>query len=233
MNRAQVTNSEGIVRQILLLGALGLVASGCAGDGTGPQPSPRITVSKISGDEQIGGINSTLLLPLRVVVDSAGTKQAGVVVTWQTSGGVIDPPSGVTDAAGIATATWTLDGVAVANVATATVDGVNPVTFRATALPGRVVFLQLQPSAAFVSAQNGSEPAVDTIAAGQSMFWVLRGGLGSGSELDRVVSVGTPSFHPEGIFCSDCVVRATLTVPGTYHYADFIKPHATGIIVVQ
>src|SRR5690349_2711513 len=114
------------MRQIVLLGVLGLVAWGCTGDGTGPPPSPATTVSPTpiaSGDEQFGGINLTLLLPLRVVVDSAGTKQAGVVVTWQTSGGVLDPASGMTDAAGIATATWTLDAVAGAKVATATVVG--------------------------------------------------------------------------------------------------------------
>ena len=220
------------MRQMLLLGALGLVAWGC-GDGTGPQPSPGITVSPTSGNEQFGELNSTLLLPLRVVVDSAGTKQAGVAVTWHTTDGVLDPVSGVTDAAGIATATWTLDAVAGPKVATATVVGVNPVTFRATALDGRAVFFQVQPSAAFFSAQNGSEPAVDTIAAGQSMIWIPRGDLGSGSELHRVVSVGTPSFNPHGIFYLDGVVFATLTVPGTYHYADVIKPHATGIIVVQ
>jgi plastocyanin len=233
MNRAQVTNSEGIVRQILLLGALALVAWGCAGDETGPPPSPATTVSPTSGDEQFGEINLTLLLPLRVLVDSAGTKQAGVVVTWHTTDGVLDPLSGVTDAAGIATATWTLDAVAGPKVATATVVGVNPVTFRATALGGRAVFFQLQPSAAFFSAQNGSKPAVDTIAAGQSILWIPRGGFASGSEVHRVVSVGTPSFNPSGIFYLDGVVHATLTVPGTYHYADVIKPHATGIIVVQ
>jgi plastocyanin len=225
------------MKQILLLGALGLVAWGCGGDGTGPPPppSPATTVSIASGDEQFGGINSTLPLPLRVVVDSAGTKQAGVVVTWQTSGGVLDPASGITDAAGIATATWTLDAVAGAKVATATVAGVNPVTFRATGLAGPAVFFQLQPSAAFSSAQNGSKPAVDTIAAGQSMTWILRTALGPGLELHRVVSVGTPSFHGSRNFPDVPVsmVTVTLTVPGTYHYADFFTPRATGIIVVQ
>ncbi len=129
------------MRRLLLLGGMGLGVAGCgAGDGgMGPPPLSVETVSPTataSGNAQAGAVATALPLPLRVVVDSAGTRKAGVTVTWHTSDGLLAPQASVTDAAGIATAAWTLDTVVGTRYATATVAGLNTVTFRATAVPG-------------------------------------------------------------------------------------------------
>jgi plastocyanin len=225
-----------MMRELLLWGACSLVIAGCAGDGgTGPLP-PETTLSATptaSGNEQLGRITTTLPLPLRVVVDSAGVKKAGVTVTWHTSAGVL-VPHGATDAAGIAAATWTLDAVPGEKSATATVAGLNMVTFGATALGGPTVFVSTLGRAAFVSAQNGSTgPAVDTILAGGVMTWILKD---TDRALHRVVSVGAPSFPSSDLFAvpyDDLQATVTITAPGTYHYADLYNSAATGIIVVR
>ncbi len=98
-------------------------------------------VSTASGNGQAGAVATALPLPLRVLVDSAGTKQ-GVTVTWHTSNGLVTPQASVTDAAGIATASWTLDTVAGTRYATASVTGLNAVGFRATALAGPAALIQ-------------------------------------------------------------------------------------------
>jgi hypothetical protein len=94
-----------------------------------------------SGNGQAGAVATALPLSLRVLVDSAGTKQ-GVTVTWHTSNGLVTPQASVTDAAGIATATWTLDTVVGTQSATASVAGLNTVRFRATALAGPAALIQ-------------------------------------------------------------------------------------------
>ncbi len=133
------------MRRLLLLGGMGLGVAGCgAGDGTGPPPPPANAVSATataSGNGQAGAVATALPLPLRVLVDSAGTKQ-GVTVTWHTSNGLVTPQASVTDAAGIATATWTLDTVVGTQSATASVAGLNTVRFRATALAGPAALIQ-------------------------------------------------------------------------------------------
>jgi len=224
------------MRTLLLWCAIGLAVWGCAGDGTGPLPPEAVkTLSATptaSGNDQFGRTSSTLPLPLRVVVDSAGAKKAGVTVTWHASSGLV-VPQGVTDVAGIATATWTLDAVAGPKSATATVPGLNTVTFGATALAGPTVFLYAVARHSFVSAQNGSTgPAVDTIPAGRAMTWILRD---SDRGDHRVVSVGSPSFKGSGLLNAayDALqVSVTFALSGTYHYAD-AGTGATGIVVVQ
>ena len=63
-------------------------------------------------------------------------------MTWHTSNGLVTPQASVTDAAGIATASWTLDTVAGTRYATASVTGLNAVGFRATALAGPAALIQ-------------------------------------------------------------------------------------------
>jgi hypothetical protein len=98
-------------------------------------------VATASGNGQTGAVATALPLPLRVLVDSAGTRQ-GVTVTWHTSNGLVTPQASVTDAAGIATASWTLDTVVGTQSATASVAGLNTVGFRATALAGPAALIQ-------------------------------------------------------------------------------------------
>jgi hypothetical protein len=133
------------MRRLLVLGGMGLGVAGCgAGDGTAPPPPPNAVSATptASGNGQAGAVATALPLPLRVLVYSAGTRKAGVTVTWHTSDGLLAPQASVTDAAGIATATWTLDTVVGTQSATASVAGLNTVRFRATALAGPAALIQ-------------------------------------------------------------------------------------------
>lgn len=125
-----------------------LVTLGCGAsepptEPTPPPPPPRPRVWAVGGNDQTGSITTTLPLPLRVVVDSAGTKLAGVTVVWHAAYGSIEPHSDATNAAGIATATWTFDTVAGDLTATAAVaDLRDSVTFSARAVGGPAVSLR-------------------------------------------------------------------------------------------
>ena len=123
-------------RLLIAAAAVGLL--GCS-DPTMPPPPVTITVDPTT-DGQSGVVGTTLTQALRVTVQSDGTPSAGVTVTWQVSEGRMAPVSSITDAAGIATATWTLGQVAGTVSAVARVpDRVYRAgVFRATALPGPV-----------------------------------------------------------------------------------------------
>lgn len=83
----------------------------------------------------------------------------------------------------------------------------------------------------FVSRQNGSAPAVDTVSVGGTVTW-----LQSYEDPDNdygVKSVGSPGFLG-GWFSHDrpSTFRATFNTPGTYQYVDQ-SDYATGTVVVQ
>lgn len=122
----------------LLIAAAAVGLPGCS-EPTMPPPAVTVTVDRTT-DEQSGVVGTTLTQALRVTVRADGAPTAGVTVTWQVSGGSIAPASSTTDAAGIATATWTLGHVAgsMSAVATARDRGGRAGLFRATALPGPV-----------------------------------------------------------------------------------------------
>lgn len=126
------------------------VLSGCGGgDDDGGTPPATTTIAKASannGDAQAGAVGQTLPVPLQVVVTDAGAPRAGATVTWSTTaaGGSLDPATAATDAAGIATATWTLGTGAGPQSAQAASSGAtgSPVTFTATAAPDAAVELE-------------------------------------------------------------------------------------------
>jgi plastocyanin len=72
----------------------------------------------------------------------------------------------------------------------------------------------------FTSARNGtSDPAQDTIAAGQTVVWVRTGALGH-----TVESTGSPSFTSSGLFD---VYALMFSTTGTYTYQ--CNPHGSGM----
>lgn len=88
--------------------ALALTAAACSTDPADPfTPAPTLTMTLKSGAEQAGRADQPLLAPLQVEVRRDGVPAAGVPVTWHTDDGSL-APSGVTDAAGVAAAVWTL-----------------------------------------------------------------------------------------------------------------------------
>jgi plastocyanin len=93
--------------------------------------------SAASGDAQTGTVGQPLTDPVRVVVTESGVAAPDVTVTWSSTaaGATLVPPSGPTDANGIASSAWSLGTGSGAQTARATVTGASgsPVTFTATA----------------------------------------------------------------------------------------------------
>ena len=127
-----------------LLLTLSVLAIACGGgDSTQPPPGGVLAVSKPgtgSGDAQTGTVGQPLASPIQVLVTEDGSAAAGVTVTWSavpSTAGTMTPPSGPTDADGLASSTWLLGTVSGAHSARATVTGASgsPVTFSATAAP--------------------------------------------------------------------------------------------------
>ena len=121
-----------------------------------------------SGDAQAGTAGLALANPLRVVVTEGGGVKSGVTVTWAAANGGTLTPGGVTDASGVATATWTLGAAGGAQTATASLSGASgsPVTFTATAAAVPTITVVQR------GYQNGFSPATITINAGQSVRFV-------------------------------------------------------------
>jgi hypothetical protein len=127
----------------LLAGAFMLLAA-CNDDPGGPPPPP--VLERASGDGQSGVVGAVLSQPLSVRVRSAdGRAMSGVAVSWSVTAGQgsIQPAGAVTDAEGRASANWTLGTTAGAQQASATIEGVEPATFSATANPDVPVQLTL------------------------------------------------------------------------------------------
>ena len=130
--------------------ALTLLVAACGGDPKGPPPPPPSGLSASpaapSGDGQIGPVQAPLASPLRIVVLNDGDPEAGVSVNWSGLGtaATFNPPSGTTDANGIASSTWTLPQEAGTATAQADVSGVStPVMFTATGRPGAATGIAL------------------------------------------------------------------------------------------
>ena len=125
----------------------------------------------VSGNDQSAQPGAVLPDPVVVrLVDEQGNGMPNRAVTWVigTGGGSVSPTTGETDAAGLASARWTLGPSAGSNTLNAVVSGVDVLTFTATATGGgggggdlgadHLVF-QVQPSNARVN-QRITPPVV-------------------------------------------------------------------------
>ena len=94
------------------------------------------SVTKVSGDEQQGAPGASLANPFVVsVLDQNGAAFPGAAVTFAVTAGegTLSPTTATTDENGRAASTLTLGSRPGANTAVATVAGLDPVTFTATA----------------------------------------------------------------------------------------------------
>jgi len=85
----------------------------------------------------------------------------------------------------------------------------------------------------FQSGHNGtSNPAQDTVAAGQTVTWTW---TGTGGTSHSVLSQGSPSFPSSAVLTGNGMTyTATFSTPGTYHYQCAVHGAAmTGTVVVQ
>jgi hypothetical protein len=201
---------------------------------------PPTGFEKTSGDTDTVAVNHQPIFPLIArLVDRYHNAVGGRTVTWSVPRGpfTLDTNTGTTDANGFTTATLSRQDTEGTGTARVALDG-GPftATFVLTVGPPEGLAIALwgnYTSTYFQSVQNGtSRPAVDTIPVGATVqWWYLIRDYGE----HRVISVGAPSFAvalPKGLgpqFHSS----STFTTAGTYHYADFYFPTATGEIVVR
>ena len=107
------------------------------GDSSGPSTAPASIVlvsGNGQGDPEVG---TKLALPLTIRVSNAqGNAVSGVTVMWSTHSGTLSAASSVTDGNGTATVEWTLGNTAGSQTATASVVGLQSVTFSVNAAAG-------------------------------------------------------------------------------------------------
>lgn len=123
----QTAGPNTLTATVAQLPAVSFSATGTAGAAA--------VVTKFSGDNQAGSANIALGSPLVVQVnDQFGNPVNNVTVAWATATGSLTPASSTTDGLGRTQSAWTL-GNGATQTATATVTGVTPATFTATAGP--------------------------------------------------------------------------------------------------
>jgi len=176
--------------------ALALLVTACGGDPKGPPPPPPggLSAAKAAptGDGQIGPVQAPLANPLRIVVLNDGIPESGVSVNWSGLGtaATFNPPSGTTDANGIASSTWTLPQEAGTATAQADVSGASgsPVVFTATGRPGAATGVALVSGSGQAGGVNllADDPLVVLVTdqygngvSGVAVTWVVTQGFAS------------------------------------------------------
>ncbi len=195
------------VRAAVLALTLFWSAAACGDDPASP-PTPQ-SIAASAGGGQTATVGELLGTALAVLVTgSDGAPLSGQSVTWQVTagGGSVTPSSSSTDASGTATAQWTLGGAAGAQTVTATVQGLAPVTFTATATPGAPAELAVAPGAPVLDALGA------TVQLGASLRDAFGNALGAAtfawvSDDESVVTVDAVS----GLATAVAVGEATVT----------------------
>ncbi|MDB4915128.1 MAG: hypothetical protein JWM95_2772, partial [Gemmatimonadetes bacterium] len=135
-----------------------------------PRPvAPPAVVSISDGDAQTGTVGTVLPIPLSVLVTNTdGLPAANVQVTFvvASGGGTIANATAATNTSGVASAgTWTLGATLGAQTVTATVAGLAPRTFTATAtavpLPATQLFLATAGTGAVAGVPLTTQPIVE------------------------------------------------------------------------
>jgi hypothetical protein len=108
-------------------------------------PGPAASLQKIGGDAQSGNVGNRLQNLLSVRVLDAYGNVPNVTVTWTPSAGSVDPATSTPDAAGYAATSYTLPATPGPVTVQASVPGLAPVTFGATAISTAVHMRVLQP----------------------------------------------------------------------------------------
>ena len=140
-----MTNTQGVAKARWTLGSLvgvqtatGAVSSTVLATFTASSAAPNVptAVIVIGGNGQRGPVGLTLSESLVVrVTDQDGINVAGVTVTWTVTGGggSLSPGGSITNTAGITKAAWTLGAATGPQGTAASVAGVAPAPFSATA----------------------------------------------------------------------------------------------------
>lgn len=195
---------------------------------------PAATIETYNGNGQTFPVNHPALL-VAVVKDHYGNAVGGQAVTWTIRSGPVAflTMGGATGPEGLSASSLAPTGAlgnAAVRVALPATGASADFTLSIEEATFDVVLHTTSGPFSFISSQNGSNPAVDTIPVGRRMTWTLE------FDYDRhdVASVGTPSFAGgEFPYADPSTVSVLFTAPGTYHYADRYNPGTTGIVVVK
>ena len=129
-----------VIRRVGAAIIMGAALAACGGSSSNNPVTTIAKTSGSSGDAQSATVATALPIQLSVTVTEDGAAMAGATVAWSTvaGSGTVAPTSGVTNASGIATTTWTLGTVAGGQTARATLSGAggSPVSFTATGTAG-------------------------------------------------------------------------------------------------
>lgn len=185
------------------------------------------------GDGQSALLNSPFAISLAAKVgDRLNNGVSGATVNWAVGSGslVLDGATSSTNTQGIATMSVSAGGTGGAGSIQATSTGaVNPAVFGLTVIAASRQ-VNVGAGVVFRSARNNTQnPAIDTVQAGQAVFWL------NGGSLHTVESVGSPSFTSSGnLQGAGASYTLTFANPGTYLYECAVHGSAmTGQIVVQ
>lgn len=194
-------------------------------------PGPATRLIKLAGDGQTGILRGSFPTQVKVAVtDQFANPILGAAVTFVGTGGITAiNPAVLADGNGQAVSP--VIGAAAPGVGgvTATVAGVAPVTFTLTTA-NAVREVTVGNGDIFTSEFNlSTNPAVDTIAAGQGVLWRWANGTHS------VESIGAPSFTSSTVSSTPGrLFTLTFGAAGTYQYDCAVHgPAMSGRVVVQ
>lgn len=210
--------------------ALAALVAGCDGGGTTASVATTVTASSAISQTALAGL-SVAEAPAVRVLDQRGDPMAGVSVTFTANaGGTLTSSAATTDAGGIASAGgWKLGLVAGVQTVTATVSGLAPVTFTATAqarAATTVVPTSASPQTALTGAAVAQAPAVRvTDQVGEPL---------PGAQVTFAVTAGGGQITPAAAITNDAGVATSGTwTLGTAAGQNTVTATVAGVAPVQ
>lgn len=198
--------------------AAALLALACNGSSTQPAGPPAL-VSKTGGDAQAWYFNNPLPIPFSVkVIDANSRPVPGVEVDWAIvtgSGGSLSASKDSTDGQGAATTILTLGG-ATTYVVTATVSGLPPLTFSATAAAPPV-------HDSVAVKDNFFQPDSVVVQVNDTVYWTW-----VGAQVHNV-TIATGIASPDQ---SSGTYNHRFTTVGKFSYTCTLHPKMDAVVVV-